>query len=343
MINLRYHLVSVTAVFLALGLGILIGSAIVDRGTVAFLEDRVAEVEESVDATNAENRRLGGEVRARELEAEALAAQIATRFLPGMLEGRDITLVAAAGADEALVSLLRDDLLIAGADVAGTLRLTSRLALREESERVDFVRVLGLREGLVDSASRLRSIAAQRVAGAIWAPTLPLAIAGDDPTATAAAQLAALREAGFIDFEPSPAPPPGQPAPPAPEPAPEPETPAPEPPPENRPAVILVGAAASTLPVDGFLLPLLRAFETAAPSPPLMVVEAFDADDDGPSLVSQVRAHEALTTQVATADHLDEVAGRLAVVLALVDSSGAITGHYGTAEGAQRLLPAPPG
>ena len=37
MINLRYHIVSIVAVFLALGIGVLMGSTIVDRAIVSTL------------------------------------------------------------------------------------------------------------------------------------------------------------------------------------------------------------------------------------------------------------------------------------------------------------------
>ena len=44
MINFRFHLVSLTAVFLALGIGIAVGATVVDRATVDFLETRLKGV-----------------------------------------------------------------------------------------------------------------------------------------------------------------------------------------------------------------------------------------------------------------------------------------------------------
>ena len=43
MINLRYHIVSVVAVFLALGIGLALGSTFVDSILVNELEDQVNE------------------------------------------------------------------------------------------------------------------------------------------------------------------------------------------------------------------------------------------------------------------------------------------------------------
>ena len=45
MINLRYHIISIVAVFLALGIGLALGSTFVDTILVNELEDQVNEFE----------------------------------------------------------------------------------------------------------------------------------------------------------------------------------------------------------------------------------------------------------------------------------------------------------
>ncbi|NLA37006.1 MAG: copper transporter, partial [Actinobacteria bacterium] len=49
MINLRFHIVSIVAVFLALAIGILTGSTLLDRATIEVLQDR----QTSLDNRNA--------------------------------------------------------------------------------------------------------------------------------------------------------------------------------------------------------------------------------------------------------------------------------------------------
>jgi hypothetical protein len=56
MINLRYHIVSLTAVFLAIGIGLTLGSTFLDRATVdnlqgqlESLETRLQERDEQID------------------------------------------------------------------------------------------------------------------------------------------------------------------------------------------------------------------------------------------------------------------------------------------------------
>ncbi len=58
MINFRYHLVSLTAVFLALALGVAMGAAVVDRALVSTLEDQLQAVESRSDSVNDSNERL---------------------------------------------------------------------------------------------------------------------------------------------------------------------------------------------------------------------------------------------------------------------------------------------
>ena len=56
MVNLRYHIVSIVAVFLALGIGIVMGSTVVDRGIVDVLNRRVDGVEKTLKAVRADKR-----------------------------------------------------------------------------------------------------------------------------------------------------------------------------------------------------------------------------------------------------------------------------------------------
>ena len=48
MLNFRYHIVSIVAVFLALGIGVIGGTTVVDRFTLDFLEDEVARADRAV-------------------------------------------------------------------------------------------------------------------------------------------------------------------------------------------------------------------------------------------------------------------------------------------------------
>ena len=58
MINFRFHLVSLIAVFLALGLGILVGSTVVDQGIVNRLDSEINSVRKENSAREATSKQL---------------------------------------------------------------------------------------------------------------------------------------------------------------------------------------------------------------------------------------------------------------------------------------------
>ena len=50
MINLRYHIVSITAVFLALGIGVVMGTSFLGKATVDQLKTQISRAESRIDA-----------------------------------------------------------------------------------------------------------------------------------------------------------------------------------------------------------------------------------------------------------------------------------------------------
>jgi hypothetical protein len=62
MINFRFHIISIIAVFLALAVGIVIGATVVNRVTIDQLNDRIDTVEENANRRKAESDELRSEV-----------------------------------------------------------------------------------------------------------------------------------------------------------------------------------------------------------------------------------------------------------------------------------------
>lgn len=325
MVHLRYHLVSIIAVFLALGLGVLFGSTVVDRGTVAFLEARVDEVERDVQRTEERNRELADELQELERRETALAEEGTGRLLARQLEGTPVVLVRLAGGDAADGDL-RTTLSDAGAVVEAVVTLDNDLALIEESDQERFVEALGLRRGLLTMPDRLQMAAARRVAGAIWWPAYPpLASARDREAQAALEDLAALAQAGFVTVDR-----PGDPG--------DGVVPLPA-----GPDVGMVVVAPPDRPLseaETVILDLLERIHEARPAPTTVVATPTDGAL-GP--VAMLRDEDGAVEGVSTIDHVDSFAGRLALVLALGDGlAGAESGHYGSGPGAQRLVPAAP-
>lgn len=64
MVDIRYHLATIVGVFLALGLGMLIGTQLAEDGTILEEQIRLAErIEAGLDRIRAENRRLSDDVK----------------------------------------------------------------------------------------------------------------------------------------------------------------------------------------------------------------------------------------------------------------------------------------
>jgi hypothetical protein len=65
-INFRFHLVSLVAVFLALALGVVMGSTVIDRAIVDRLSSQIDSVKKRADAERAENRTLRDQMKGLE-------------------------------------------------------------------------------------------------------------------------------------------------------------------------------------------------------------------------------------------------------------------------------------
>lgn len=101
MLDIRYHWLTLVALFLALGLGIVIGTGLGDQGTLFREQARLAEqLEASLIRLREENQALrrSGEELARDLEAaQAIAETIARASVAGRLAGRTVFLVVPEG------------------------------------------------------------------------------------------------------------------------------------------------------------------------------------------------------------------------------------------------------
>src|SRR5262245_4209001 len=99
MINFRFHLASLIAIFLALALGVVVGAGVVDRGVVDALNDRLNKVESKAERAQDENTTLRSD---NDTLAKAIdAAQCHT--VADQLLGEDVGIVAVRGVDDARV------------------------------------------------------------------------------------------------------------------------------------------------------------------------------------------------------------------------------------------------
>ncbi|WP_428966470.1 copper transporter [Micromonospora fluostatini] len=131
MINFRYHVVSLTAVFLALAIGLVVGTAALNGPVVDSIKERV-------NGLSKDNQLLRQSVQnmQKELEQEEeFAADMAQVFLPGQLTDRRVLVLSLpSGRDQtdAVLEMLR----ISGANVVGRVDLEDKFIEPENNNNL---------------------------------------------------------------------------------------------------------------------------------------------------------------------------------------------------------------
>ena len=307
MINFRFHLVSLTAIFLALCIGIAIGAAVVDRATVDFLETRLKGVETRLDSTDAKNAALGTELR----RWTTFADQARNDAVAGRLEGVPVLVLGVQGMDRHAVDDMRLSLATAKATVQGTVWFTSKLKLDKAEDASALADILGVAPRGSDPVRRS------------MVNLLSAELAGQ----TANGLLAKLRDAAFVQIDP----PVGGGA--------DPATVSLD---GTRFVVASDGQAA--VPNDELAGPFVTQLAQAARARVLAVEPGRDAGGKGKParralFVGPLRSDSQVSTLVSTVDDLEDFRGRFAAVYALRDLGDGKVGHYGVGPGAARLVP----
>ncbi|MCU1351737.1 MAG: hypothetical protein JWM05_946 [Acidimicrobiales bacterium] len=163
MINLRYHIVSITAIFLALGIGVALGGSFLDSYTVNQLNSNISSAEGRISNTNAENRRLRASIDRADARDKALTLLASQQLVKGRLTDTPVLVIATDGVDKPSLDGLRAMLVGAGANFRGTLVLTDKLKL-DAAATTDLGDALGVKSR---SETAVRNALVQRLAAAL--------------------------------------------------------------------------------------------------------------------------------------------------------------------------------
>ena len=306
MINFRFHLVSLTAVFLALGIGIAVGASVVDRATVDLLETRLEGVENRLDATDTEN----ADLRRQLDEWATFTDQTRDQAVAGRLEGVPVLLIGVQGIDRGPVEAFRQTLTASGATVLGTVWFTSKVRLEKDDDASALADVLGV---------------APRGAEPVRRSMVSLLVA-DLTGQTATGLLARLRDAAFVEYEAPGAGPVDLAA---------------LPTADTRFVVVSDGRA--EVPNEQLAVPLTTQLAEAARAR-VLAAEAGETAPGTPLpehrgvFVGPLRSGSAAPL-LSSIDNLEDWRGRFSAVFALRDLGAAKVGHYGAGPGAVRLVP----
>ena len=140
MIDFRYHIVSIVAVFLALGLGVVAGTTVLDRVVVDRLDGNLSRLRVALD----EHRKDIAELEADKARSSDLIQALAPRVTEGVLVGMRVLFV--TGESEAgWHGRVRELITDAGAEDVGSIELTMKWALEERTDRDELIRAFGTR------------------------------------------------------------------------------------------------------------------------------------------------------------------------------------------------------
>ncbi|HEV7421571.1 MAG TPA: copper transporter [Mycobacterium sp.] len=306
MISLRSHAISLAAVFLALAIGVALGSGLLSNTLLSGLRDDKHEMQNQINGLTEDKNALNEKLSA----AGEFDAQMSPRILRDALTGKSVVLFRTPDAADDDVDALTRFVGDAGGTVSGTIALTQEFVDANSAEKLLSV----VNSPIVPAGRQLstKSVDQGSQAGDLLGIAL---LRGRDPAAPAVddAQrdtvLAALRDTGFVTYG------------------------------SQR-----VGAADTALIVTGGSLAedagnqgasVARFAAGLAPHGAGTVVAGRDGSASGTAAVAVTRSDQALASAVSTVDDVDSQSGRITVVLTLQElANGGRPGQYGIGQGA---------
>ncbi len=127
MMNFRYHLVSLVAVFLALAVGVVLGA-----GPLQNAINKTAKFDSSVSSEEQLQAELQAALSVSD-QAEVFAEAVGEEVLPGALDDAKVALVALPGVLQSDVDMLSTSMQVAGAKVVATVWVTESMVSSDQS------------------------------------------------------------------------------------------------------------------------------------------------------------------------------------------------------------------
>jgi hypothetical protein len=304
-INFRYHVVSLTAVFLALAIGLVVGTAALNGPVADSLKDQVS----ALSKDNSNFRAQANQYREELTRAQGFATEVAPALLNGKLTGRKLLLLGLPGSQD-YVDLVKSMLTVAGATVTAKVTVQDKFFDPANNTELLDLAMQGSQpsipaEGLpvnsdgVETSSALLAVALQQ---------RPSEVAAEDLTAV----LTAFTKQGYIGVDKGAV--------------------------GGAEATVIVSGLP---PVDKDAAKKTQSAVTLATqfakNKPLVV--AGNGVGDG-NLVSEIRRDPTLVRTISTVDNGSTTQGQVATALAVAERvvQGRV-GQYGLSAGAVSLVP----
>lgn len=301
MISFRYHIVSLIAVFLALAVGIVVGTTALNGPVTHDLRNQVNDLKNHRAQLVGKVRNLRGQVDT----AGQFASTFGSRLVSGALKGQKALVVALPGASTGEQDGIAGQLSAAGATISGRLALAAGFIDPSQGSSVTTLATgpahpLGLRLPQTNDPGQL--------GGALLAYVL----LGKGQATDLKTVLSGYFSLHMITSDPRGI--------------------------EASKTVVVIGAGSQ--PKNSYAgqseLDLVAALAKAGGH---VVVAGDYGSAQGNGVVALVRSTPTRST-VSTVDNADSGFGQVSTALALAAAGNAV-GHYGTAKGAEALFPTP--
>jgi hypothetical protein len=301
MINLRYHIVSLAAAFLAFGLGILAGTTVINSQLVESLEQNTTALRNDLDAVRGNVADLQ-----KQLDVwERFGRSIEPALLQGRLAGRAVVILADRRVPNELIARVSEAFTFSNAKRPTRLTLTDKWSLSAPAA----IEQLAL-------ALRIQRSRSDEVVGEA-AARIGSRLAGSSDARADGDVLRNLEGAGFLDIA---------------------DLPSTGPFPAANAIIVVVssGAPDETPQPEDFFVPMLKVVSVSR-----IVAAAEPSTADRSRLLAElVRGDGDISRSVCTVDHVDTVAGLLSLVYGLRDlGAGKAATHYGVRGGSSAVAP----
>ena len=305
MISLRQHAISLAAVFLALAIGVVLGSGLLSDTMLSGLRDEKRQLQDHINALDEQKNQLNQKLKA----ADDFDAAMASRMVHNALAEKSVVIFRTPDASDDAVTAVSRLVGDAGGSIVGTVSLSQQFVDANASEKLLSV----VNSSILPAGSQLstRSVDQGSQAGDLMGIVLQLnKNPGTPPVDDTQRQtaLAALRETGFISYDKQ-------------------ITAA------NAAIVITGGRLGDDAGNRGSTVARFAA--ALAPHGSGTVLAGASGSSTGTAAVAVTRADQGMASAVSTVDNIDAESGRITAVLELQELiGGGRNGHYGTGQGA---------
>jgi len=370
MIDFKYHVVSIVAVFLALAVGIVLGTNVLSGDVLSNLKTQTNDLRKEAQDLRAQNQQQQNQLSNDQNFAQAIEPTV----VAGKLSGERVVVISVPDAPKSVRDAAVKTLTYAGATVTAKVDIASNYDDPKQAATLDeLLKTLGTPAfdptAAGDVPARAAAILASALVGSNTASTSPtpdgttLSSASSSSTKPSSAKASSAAKSAHASPSGSGSPTSVSDA--AVTVTDSPVVGAPRPLDttstevlagltkagflklDQQPsqfadlAVVVAATAPAKQPTaspapDTSLLDLIAALQRDG-SRTVVVGPVGSADAGG--LVAQVRADDSLSKVISAVDNADLATGRIAMVFALTPGAAGTAGQYGSGQGAQALLP----